>query len=686
MKEILLFAGTTEGRKLSECLSAAGIPHTVCVATEYGEITMGEHPLAKIRRGRMDRREMAEWIRQGDFMAVADATHPYAEEVTDNIRAALEGTDIPYIRIKRETGGAGKRGGRIFRFDTLEACAAELEKTEGNILLTTGSKDLGAFCASEKLRERLYVRVLPGLESLRLCMEQGISGKQILALQGPFTAEMNEAMIRQYRIQCLVTKASGRTGGYQAKLEAAEKTGISVFVVGSHEEDPGCSFQEACKKIGQLCGKKLAPRDRMEILLAGAGMGGENSLTEEVRLAVESADLLFGSERLISRFHPRIEKKPYYQAEQILPYLKEMQESLSLENGRVVVLFSGDTGFYSGCKSLYRELLAEIRGGGLSADVRILPGISSVACLAACIGESYQDAVVFSMHGRKVSDPAGWIAGNRKTFLLMSGPEDVRNLGSALLEAGMSRCRILAGFQLSYQEQRILDLTPEECCGVREEGLYTCFVENPCAVQRELTPGKADGEFIREKVPMTKAEVREVSICKLKLRQGAVVYDIGSGTGSVAVEIAGLSGDIPVYAIERREEAVRLIKANREKFRLPNIQVIAAEAPEGFVNLPVPTHAFIGGSGGRLREILAALYQKNPEMRVVINAVSLETICEIRDILSQFPVKNPETVQLQVSRAKQAGEHHLMLAENPVWICAFDFCAGESDPEEPEAR
>ena len=190
--------------------------------------------------------------------------------------------------------------------------------------------------------------------------------------------------------------------------------------------------------------------------------------------------------------------------------------------------------------------------------------------------------------------------------------------------------------------------------------------------------GIADGQFIRDRVPMTKEEIREVSICKLRLKDGAVVYDIGSGTGSVAIEIAGISDDLQVYAVEQNPEAVSLIEKNKKEFELQNVTVVKSKAPEGLAGLPMATHAFIGGSGGKLKEILASLRQINPKMRVVINAVSMETICEMKEILSMDNmIKEEEVVQLQVSRAKKAGNHHLMQSENPVWICAFEFCGGE---------
>ena len=255
----------------------------------------------------------------------------------------------------------------------------------------------------------------------------------------------------------------------------------------------------------------------------------------------------------------------------------------------------------------------------------------------------------------------------------MSGASDVRALGQLLVNAGLEQCIVTAGYHLSYPDQQILTLTPEECTAISKEGLYTCLIQNPQAEEKRLTHGKADAEFIRERVPMTKEEVRDVSICKLKLHQNAVVYDIGSGTGSIAVEIAGLSSSVSVFAIEKKAEAANLIEKNQKKAELENIQIIRAEAPEGLLKLPVPTHAFIGGSGEKLKEILTVLYQKNPHMRIVFNAVSMETICEMKEVLSLFPVREEEVILMQVSRSRHLGNYHLMQAENPVWICSFSF-------------
>ena len=677
MKEILIFAGTTEGRELSECLAATGIAHTLCVATDYGEVVLKEHPLVKVHRGRMNQEEIREYIKTGGFGAVVDATHPYAEVVTQNIRNAMLNMDIPYLRLKRENSVSSSYE-KIQYFKDSVSCAKALEKIDGNILLTTGSKELSVFVEYIDRKERLYVRVLPGIESLKLCMECGIAGKQILALQGPFTTQMNEAMLQQYHIKCLVTKASGNAGGYQEKLDAAERLGISVFVIGCPVEEESYTFEEVCKQLEMLCGLVIRRKAGFCITLAGVGMGQNACLTKEVEKAIKEADILLGADRMIAGYQPRIEKMPYYKAEQIIPYLENMQNVVgSRADRKVVILFSGDTGFYSGCQKLYDALQREIREGRLQAFVMVMPGISSVSYLAACIGESYQDAVIYSMHGKELPNLARNIRTEKKIFLLMSGLKDIHKLGETLLDAGLQECTVIAGYQLSYPEQRIMELKPKECLKLCEEGLYTCCIKNPKPENRMLTHGKADGEFVRDKVPMTKEEVREVSICKLKLYEGAVVYDIGSGTGSIAVEIAGLSDDIKVFAVEHKAEAASLIAKNKEKFGLDNIEIVLGTAPEALEKLPAPTHAFIGGSGGRMKEILSVLYQQNPHMHVVINAISMETICEIREVLGMFSVKNEEVVQMQVSRTKNVGAYHLMQAENPVWICAFDLCESE---------
>ena len=693
MSRILIFAGTTEGRKLSEHLCERGIEHTVCVATEYGEIVLQENPYAHVHMGRMDSEGMRSFFAQQKCKLIVDATHPYAAVVTENIKQAVYAfnkahavTDnkadscisenIEYVRLKRDTDISADYD-NIRYFEDNEACARALNNTDGNILLTTGSKELSVYCKNSGVRERLYVRVLPGLESISLCMHNDITGKHILALQGPFSTQLNEALIDQYDIRCLVTKKSGAAGGFIEKIAAAKNKSIPVYIVGQSGKDDGMSFEAVCEYIDSkyIDSKYIyCQYNKLHIMLAGIGMGNDACMTKAVSDAIESADILLGASRMIEKYSAKIEKKPYYLAEQIIPYLHEIcSDTAKISN--VLILFSGDTGFYSGSRKLYMAIKNEISEGKLNADVSILPGISSVSYMAAAVGETYSDAYICSIHGVKLSNITLRISRHAKTFMLMSGVKDVNMLGQLLSSDeryGLQNSSVTVGYQLSYPDENISVLSPQECTKLQRDGLYICMIKNPNPVAANVTPHIRDAEFIREKVPMTKEEIRHVSICKLHLKSDSVLYDVGSGTGSIAVEAASLSDDMEVYAIEQKENAVQLITQNKEKHGLENIHVINAKAPDGMENLPVPTHAFIGGSSGNLKEIIEALKAKNPHIRIMINAISMETICEIKEILSAYDVKNEDIVQLQVSRSKQIGHYHLMQAENPVWICSFE--------------
>ncbi len=186
-----------------------------------------------------------------------------------------------------------------------------------------------------------------------------------------------------------------------------------------------------------------------------------------------------------------------------------------------------------------------------------------------------------------------------------------------------------------------------------------------------------DEWFIRGAVPMTKSEVRAVSISKLELSDSAVLWDVGAGTGSVSVEAALLYSGLEVVAFEHRGEAIGLIEENRKKAGTDRISVVKGMAPDSFQRAfelngknAIPTHAFIGGSSGRMEEILKSLWLLNPSIRVVINVIALESLAEVLRILKKRETE-AEVVSVQVSRAEKAGNSHLMKGHNPVYIIAF---------------
>lgn len=684
MKKILIFSGTTEGRCLAQILSKGEICSVVCVATEYGDIVMPELKNVHIHQGRMDQEDMVAFMRKEEYYVVVDATHPFAVVASENIKKSAKETGIPYLRLKRDTKTS--KNEEAFLFQNVDSCIKALEHTTGNILLTTGSKELAKYCVKEELRNRIYARVLPGEESIALCKKAGIKGKQIIAIQGPFSEELNIALMHQYNIRYMVTKESGRTGGFFEKVSAAKKAGVKIYVIGNPEQEQGLSFTEVIEVLKKMTGKEIGSKNPVKVSMIGIGMGNRSNCTVEGLERIEDADVIFGAKRLTEtvsswgRMKASVKQYPYYLSKDIIPIMEESIKEDESEN--IVILFSGDSGFYSGSSKLYTELKKYF--GDEKVKIDILPGISSISYFAAKCKMTWHDASIISIHGK--GNSSNWkgevieaVKYNKKVFLIVSGVENVREIATILEEYGLGDCKIIVGYQLSYPEEIIQTMSTEQCRSLTKEGLYTIVIKDHRLEEKYLAPKNKDREFIRGKIPMSKEEIRSTVISKLQLTKNAIVYDIGSGTGSVAVEIAERSGTIKVYAVERKKEGADLIRENRKKFRLPNIEVIEGTAPEILKELPAPTHVFIGGSGGRLKDMIEVLYNKNTEIKIVVTAVSMETIKELTELLEDERIKNPEIIQMQLSRSWEAGSYHLMKAENPVFLCDFNIQGEERE-------
>lgn len=689
MKKVLVFAGTTEGRELAELLADSNIKCSVCVATDYALELMNDKRL-DVHCGRLTEEEMEVLMRDGKFDVVVDATHPYAQIVSQNVRQAADKESISLIRLRRSTESAEEG---FVSFKTHEECSAWLSFQTGNILLTTGSKDLGSYAKNETIKNHLFVRVLPGEESIRLCTANGITGRQIIAMQGPFSAQMNECILREYSIDWMVTKISGHAGGFEEKVEAAKKAGVGVCAILPPSEnvcqteisgDERKSSMYICenvydtaKKLELLLKEDILSKRSRKIILSGIGMGNTDGMTREAYHAFEEAEVIFGAERMLENLPGKGIKVPYYRANDIISYLIEHPQYT-----KVAAAFSGDSGFYSGAQSMKKALEEANEKGILKSETTILPGISSVSALAARLGVSWNDAVLASIHGRR-TNVVNLVRKNTKVFLLLSGKNDFEMLVNKFREAGINHVKISAGYRLSYPDEKLFTFYLDEFetkLFDLPEGVYTCLIENEDCEEQILTPGIDDEIFSRTKVPMTKNEVRVLSISRLELTKNAVVYDVGSGTGSVSIECARLSPDIFVFAIEQKEEAANLTKENAVRLGLSDqILVINKKAPEGFEELPTPTHVFIGGSSGALSDILSAIQKKlivkenTKGVRVVINAVSLETIAQITKLIQTYPVKHVQLTQIQASRAHKLGSYNLMQAQNPVLIASFNL-------------
>lgn len=649
MIKICIFAGTTEGRELLDFLEDKRADISVCVASEYGKITLGKTK-AKVFTKRMDFFEMQDFFNENKFDVIFDTTHPYATIVTENIAKASSALNIEYIRINRES--TAKK-----YFENIETAIEYMNKTTGNILLTTGSKDLATYCKISDYKNRIYARVLPIKSSLEICDEHEYQPSHILAMQGPFSHELNSAILEAYNIKMLVTKDSGINGGFEEKFSACNELGVECIVIGRQSEQFGISYLKAIEVLSE----KLNIKTKQRIHIIGLGTGNENQMTVQAVDELKKCNIIIGAKRLTDSCASF--NKPIFNgflAKDVIHIAENNAEYTD-----IAVVMSGDIGFYSGAKKMYDELL--------DYDVTTVCGVSSLVYFCSKLAFSWDDIKLVSLHGKE-DNLVHAVKTNEKVFCLVGGTDGVNALCKTLCDYGFYDTKLYVGENLSYDDEKISIGTAKEFGHTEFSPLSTVIIENT-EFSRQQRIGIDDDEFIRiEKIPMTKSEVRAISISKLTLEKNSIVYDIGAGTGSVSIECALASPDGKVYAIEKKEIALKAIQQNKIKFAVQNLEIVAGNAPEDLKDLENPTHAFIGGSSGNMSQIIELLLHKNPRIRIVINLIALETLTQTLSAIESLGVKNTEIVQINVSKSKKLGDYNMMMAQNPIYIIT---CQGE---------
>lgn len=648
MYKICVFAGTTEGRELVEFLSTQPVSVTACVATEYGETLLYPQDNLTISAQRLTAGEMEDLFARGCFNLVVDATHPYASVVTENIAAACKAAGTEYLRLLRS--GIAAPEDAVFAEDIPEA-VSYLNTVEGNLLLTTGSKELHKFTSIKGFADRVYARVLPMKESLQLCESAGLKPAHILAMQGPFSKEMNVAMLRSVDAKFLVTKDSGSKGGFEEKQAAAREIGAKLVVIGRPPQREGFSFTQA---LSILC-SRFGLNPRPQVTVAGIGPGSRSAMTGEVHAVLSKADCIIGAKRMVDAV--ALQGQTVHHA--IAPEAITAFILAHPEYRRVAVVMSGDVGFFSGTKKLLPKLK--------NCDVKVLPGISSMVYLCAKLGTSYEDVIPVSVHGRD-HDPVPDVQRNERVFALVGGENRMGSLCHKLTEAGLGKVRVSVGERLSYPDEKITVGTAESLQNQEFQTLSVALIENDAADMATVC-GLPDAAFLRaESVPMTKSEVRAVCLSKLALTEKAIVWDVGAGTGSVSIEMALQARKGQIYAIEHKDAALEILQENVRKFRTSNLTAVPGTAPAACTDLPAPTHAFIGGSSGNMREIITLLLQKNPKVRMVATAIALESIAELTSCMKHFAFEETEVVSMVIARNRKAGSYNLMTGQNPIFI------------------
>ena len=385
------------------------------------------------------------------------------------------------------------------------------------------------------------------------------------------------------------------------------------------------------------------------VSVIGIGMS-RDTMTAQALDAVLQAELLIGAPRMLSEFDDL--KKPSSVAFLAGDILRVIQ---STKAERIAVLFSGDVGFYSGAAGLLPALERD--------SVTVYPGISSAVYFFAKCGRPWQNAALVSCHGLD-TDLVSHVRRNGEVFALTGG--NVEELAGTLVRAGFGGLKVTVGESLSYEDEKIWTTTVGGLIGRTYPSLTVLLIDNPAPDPR-VRSGIPDGEFVRSSVPMTKSEVRAVCLSKLRVQPTDICYDIGCGTGSVTVEMALAAYEGHVYAFDKKQEAVELTEQNCALFHLGNVTAVAGKAPEALNGVPDPDVAFIGGSSGKIGPILSLLYARNPSVRFVITAICLETLTDAVNGLAAIG-REPEIVQVSVTRTKPVASLHMLEAQNPIFI------------------
>lgn len=395
----------------------------------------------------------------------------------------------------------------------------------------------------------------------------------------------------------------------------------------------------------------------LRVNIVGIGPGNPELLTGAAIKAIKESNILIGDKRMLAAF-AEADKKIYDTIK--TADIVEITASANPEKDVLAVLVSGDVGFFSLAKTISGKLP--------DCECVRYCGISSLVYFAAKLQLSWDDAKIVSMHGRKQNLVAA-VAENKKVFSLTGGEHTPQMLCAQLCEHGLSDVQVYVGENLSYPEEKITVGTAAEISKQNFPSLSVMMIINDQAAKYQpVVHGLADELFTRSKVPMTKQEVRSVSMSKLMPKATDKIYDIGAGTGSCSVELALLANKGQVWAFERNPEAVALIHKNKDLFGIENLEVIAGEALENIKDMPAPDCVFVGGSGGDLCEMLDIIYAKNSDCRVVINAITIETLAEVADYYKKHQDYSLEIVNVCVARSRKLGSYNLMMAQNPVYV------------------
>lgn len=680
MKKIVIFGGTSEGRLLAKYCDENFIPAIVCVATEYGTELLEEYKNISVSEGRKDEEAMKTLFLDNNVEKVYDATHPYAKIVSENIIKVCNELKLEYVRILRDSKVLDKTLEKYYKeFENIEEVVDYLKDKNEKVLIATGSKELYKYKDLEV--KNLYPRVLANMIGIKACEDIGIPSSNIIAMQGPFDIDTNVALLKKYACKYLITKESGDIGGFSEKIEACKKVDAKALVIKRPTKEEGISLEEAISDlkdlkydIEEVKNPNILEAKKVNISIVGLGMGSIDSLTIESAKKIENASFIIGAKRMLEICLNMASKevKTYisYKPTDILDYIYEKAG----EEDKIVLVMSGDTGFYSGSIKLKKEFEEYTKKGYFeeNSKLEICAGISSFSYMCAKFGIDYTDMKILSVHGRdeNLNELFDSIKFNKKTFALSSGDRQINDILAHLVENELGEVEVLVAENMSSKNERYFRNKASELVNEKFDKISSLIFINEKAKDKRVLFGIDDEEFLRDKVPMTKSDIRALAMAKLELSEAAICYDIGAGSGSCSIEMGRFASKGKVYAIEHKKIACDLIEKNIKRFSLKNIEVIFGEASEKIEDIEAPSHVFIGGSGGDLELIVDKIYKKNENATVVITAITLETIACINEIVKKYANLGYKYDMSFISFAnnKTVANYNMMIGGNPVLI------------------
>ena len=443
-----------------------------------------------------------------------------------------------------------------------------------------------------------------------------------------------------------------------------------------------------------------------KVYIVGVGLGNAAYLTKEAYDILVNAKKVYTTARIGEGLKTILKAVVSFKVSEIVDIIESCDED-------VVIMVSGDTGFYSLANTIAKRLPQ-----GEAKLIRV-NGISSMQYLFAKIGKSYEDVKLVSLHGR-AGNIVSYVNYNAKVFALTGGKSKVADICESLYKANMNFVHVTVGENLGNVDnieinaenlEKIYTLSPKQIIERDKldeiSALSVLYIENPRAVNPHTMLG--DRDLLRGDAPMTKEEIRHISVAKLNILPQDIVYDIGAGTGSVSLEMAKKAYESTVYAIEQKQEAYDLLEQNKEQLGIYNVRSILAKAPEGMADLPAPNKVFIGGSGKNMGLIIDAIIEKAQrefenedtsfehsnaaggtahrqkqeaqtsessvlrEVRFVINTIAIESLAEANQIFADPKFEDVDYISISAAKSKKVGPYHMMMANNPIYIITATY-------------